>query len=131
MEIDASIPFLSSLGAFMNGVELCTLLRYRSLIEEASMRRQFVLDDRSEKLLDHLAASRAGNRSFVVREAIALYASLEDRMAEIEAEPAFERMMRQTSADIKVGRVVSHALVKKAHSKKLAGNIRRAAQKSR
>ena len=77
------------------------------------MRRQFVLDDRSEKLLDHLAAARAGNRSFVVREAIALYASLEDRLGEIEAQPGFQRMMRQTAADISAGRVVTHSQVKK------------------
>ena len=77
------------------------------------MRRQFVLDDRSEKLLDQLAKSRAGNRSFVIREAIALYASLEDRLAEIEALPGFQRQMRQTSADIETGRVLTHAQAKK------------------
>lgn len=77
------------------------------------MRRQFVLDERSEELLDRLAASRAGNRSFVVREAIALYASLEDRLAEIESEPGFRCLMRQTAADIKSGRVLPHAQVKK------------------
>ena len=77
------------------------------------MRRQFVLDAQSEKLLDRLAASRAGNRSFVIREAIALYASLEDRLAEIEAEPGFQRLMRQTAADIEAGRVLTHAQVKK------------------
>lgn len=77
------------------------------------MRRQFVLDERSEQLLDRMAASRAGNRSFVVREAIALYASLEDRLAEVEAEPGFQRLMRQTAADIESGRVLTHTQVKK------------------
>ena len=77
------------------------------------MRRQFVLDARSEQLLDRLAASRAGNRSFVVREAIALYASLEERLAEIESQPGFRRLMRQTAADIEAGRVLTHAQVKK------------------
>lgn len=77
------------------------------------MRRQFVLDAGSERLLDRLAASRAGNRSFVVREAIALYASLEDQLAEIEAEPGFRRLMRQTDADIEDGRVRTNAQVKK------------------
>src|SRR3990172_392267 len=64
----------------------------------AFMRRQFVLDEQSERLLDRLAATRAGNRSFVVREAIALYAGLEDRLAEIEEKPGFRRLMRQTAA---------------------------------
>ena len=77
------------------------------------MRRQFVLDERSERLLDRLAASRAGNRSFVVREAIALYASLEERLAEIESHPGFRRLMRQTAADMEAGRVLTHAQVKK------------------
>ena len=77
------------------------------------MRRQFVLDAHSEQLLDRLAASRAGNRSFVVREAIALYASLEERLAEIESQPGFRRLMRQTAADIEAGRVLTHAQVKK------------------
>ena len=77
------------------------------------MLRQFVLDERSEQLLDQLAASRAGNRSFVVREAIALYASLENRLTEIEEEPGFHRLMRQTAAEIEAGRVLTHARVKK------------------
>lgn len=82
------------------------------------MRRQIVLDDRSEKLLSRLAASRAGNRSFVIREAIALYAGLEDRLTEIEADPGFQRMMRQTAADIEAGRVLTHAQVKKLARRK-------------
>ena len=82
------------------------------------MRHQFVLDARSEKLLEELAATRAGNRSYVVREAIALYASLEHRLAAIEAEPGFQRMIRQTGADIEAGRVLSHAQVKKMARRK-------------
>ena len=82
------------------------------------MRRQFVLDERSERLLDRLAASRAGNRSFVVREAIALYARLEDRLAEIEEEPGSRRLMRQTVGDIAAGRVLNHAQVKKLVQRK-------------
>ena len=82
------------------------------------MRHQFVLDEHSEKLLDQLAASRAGNRSFVVREAIALYASLEDRLSEIEADPGFQRMMQQTADDIHAGRVMTQAQVKDLIRKK-------------
>jgi len=82
------------------------------------MRRQFVLDEQSERLLDQLAASRAGNRSFVVREALALYAGLEDRLAEIEEKPGFRRLMRQTAADIGAGRVLTHAQVKKLARRK-------------
>jgi predicted transcriptional regulator len=77
------------------------------------MRSQFVLDPQSERLLDQLAASRAGNRSFVVREAIALYASLEDRLTEIESKAGFQRRMRQSAADIESGRLLTHAGVKR------------------
>jgi predicted transcriptional regulator len=82
------------------------------------MRRQFVLDERSEQMLDHLAASRAGNRSFVVREAIALYASLEDRLNEIESQPGFQRQMRKSGEDIQAGRVLTHAQLKKRLGKR-------------
>lgn len=76
------------------------------------MRCQFVLDEPTNEMLDDLAAARAGNRSYVVREAIQLYASLEDKLAEIESTPAFQRMMARTEADIRDRRVLSHADVK-------------------
>ena len=77
------------------------------------MRRQFVLDDRTERMLDLLAASRAGNRSFVIREAIALYAGLEDHLTEIEADPGFQKLMHRTQSDIDRGRTLTNAQVKK------------------
>jgi len=40
------------------------------------MRKQFVLDKRTDKLLDEPAAYRGGNRSLVIREAIQVYADL-------------------------------------------------------
>ncbi len=76
------------------------------------MRRQFVLDKQSDALLERLAASRAGNRSYVIREAISLYASLEDRLEKIEATPGFQRQMRQTATDIDAGQVITHAQLK-------------------
>jgi len=44
------------------------------------MRHQFVLDERTNKLLEELASYRDGNRSVIVREAIQLYADVEDRL---------------------------------------------------
>jgi len=82
------------------------------------MRRQFVLDEHSERLLDQLAAARAGNRSFVIREAIALYASIEDRLNEIESRPGFKRQMRKSAEDIQAGRVVTHTELKKRLGKR-------------
>jgi len=71
------------------------------------MRRQFVLDKKSNQLLEELAENRAGNRSLVVREAIGLYAAMEASLDEIEADPGFVKMMEQTAADIRAGRVRS------------------------
>jgi predicted transcriptional regulator len=72
------------------------------------MRKQFVLNKHTNKLLDALASYRAGNRSMVVREAIQLYADMEDRLDEIEAQPAFQKMMAESDRAIREGRVTPH-----------------------
>jgi predicted transcriptional regulator len=77
------------------------------------MRRQFVLDEETESMLEDLAALRAGNRSFVVREAIQLYAALESRLDEIESDPGFLRLMERSAADIKAGRVSTQEEVRR------------------
>ena len=82
------------------------------------MRCQFVLDERTNRLLDELAADRAGNRSHVVREAIQLYAEMEARLDAVESDPGFQRMMERSSDDIAAGRLVSHENVKKRSRRK-------------
>ena len=72
------------------------------------MRKQFVLDKRTNKLLEELASYRGGNRSLVVREAIQVYSDMEDRLDKIEADPAFQQMMRESDRAIREGRVTSH-----------------------
>lgn len=71
------------------------------------MRSQFVLDEKTDQLLDELAGPRAGNRSFVVREAIRLYANMEALLEKVEATPGLQRMMARSAADIEAGRVYS------------------------
>ena len=79
------------------------------------MRKQFVLDKRTDKLLDELASYRGGNRSLVIREAIQVYSDMEDRLDEIEADPAFQAMMAKSDEDIRQGRVVPHSEVLRMH----------------
>ncbi len=85
----------------MNGVEERRILTKRECI----VRRQFVLDKKSNQLLEELAETRAGNRSLVVREAIGLYAAMEASLDEIEADAGFVKMMERTAADFRAGRV--------------------------
>jgi predicted transcriptional regulator len=76
-----------------------------------AIRKQFVLEKRTDKLLDELAAHRGGNRSLVIREAIPVYADMEDRLDKIEADPAFQKMMRESERAIAEGRVTPHEQV--------------------
>jgi len=85
------------------------------------MRRKFVLDEKTDRLLEELAAARAGNRSFVVREALQLYASIESRLDEIESDPGFRRMMDRSAADFRAGRTISHAEVRRRYPKNARG----------
>src|SRR5271169_5974523 len=73
-----------------------------------TMRHQFVLDKKSSRQLDELAESRGGNRSRVVREAIAIFADHEAYLDKIESDPKFIEMMEKSAADIRAGRVYSH-----------------------
>jgi predicted transcriptional regulator len=82
------------------------------------MRRQFVLDKKSNQLLDDLAETRAGNRSLVVREAIGLYAAMEASLEEIESDPKFVKMMELTAADIREGRVYTQEEVERHLNKR-------------
>lgn len=83
-----------------------------------SKRRQFVLDDGTNELLEELAADRAGNLSFVVREAIQLYAEMESRLDQIEQDPEFQRMMERSEEDIRKGRLVPHGIAVNRSRKK-------------
>ena len=89
------------------------------------MRHQFVLDKRTNKLLEELASYRDGNRSVIVREAIQLYADMEERLDRIEADPAFREMMAKSDADIKGGRVIPHGEVIRMSSTRSAKRRKR------
>jgi predicted transcriptional regulator len=101
----------------MNGVDCCTPSAIFGLIG-VLMRRQFVLDKRTNKLLEELASYRAGNRSMVVREAIQYYADMEDHLDKIEADPGFQKMMAKSDAEIRAGQLIPHSeIVKMSRAK--------------
>jgi predicted transcriptional regulator len=75
------------------------------------MRRQFVLDKRTDKLLKKLASYHDGNCSLVVRQAIQLYADVADHLDRVESDPAFQKMMDDSNDAIRKGRVTPHSEV--------------------
>jgi len=89
------------------------------------MRKQFVLDKRTNKLLEELASYNGGNRSLIVRQAIQVYSDMEDRLDRIEADPAFQAMMAKSDADIKAGRVIPHEEVVRMSKAKAAKGKKR------
>jgi predicted transcriptional regulator len=82
------------------------------------MRCRFILDEKTQALLDELAAPRGNNRSFVVREALRVYASMEAQLDEVEGEPGFRRMMQLSEADIREGRRHGHPEARRIVSRK-------------
>jgi predicted transcriptional regulator len=82
------------------------------------MRHQFVLDKKSNKLLNELAESHGGNRSRVVREALAIYADREAYLDRIENDPKFIDMMEKSAADIRAGRVSEQSEIERRFAKK-------------
>jgi predicted transcriptional regulator len=83
-----------------------------------TLRHQFVLDKKSNRLLEELAESRGGNRSRVVREAIAVYADQEAYLEKIESDPKFIERMEKSAVDIRAGRVSGQAEVERRFAKK-------------
>lgn len=72
------------------------------------MRKQIVLDKRTNDLLEKLASTRGESESRVMRYALQVYSDAEARLDLIEADPAFQAMMKGSARDIREGRVVSH-----------------------
>ena len=95
------------------------------LLGDTAMRKQFVLDKRTNKLLEELASYNGGNRSLIVRQAIQVYSDMEDRLDKIEADPAFQAMMAKSDADIKAGRVIPHEEVVRMSRAKAAKGKKR------
>lgn len=72
------------------------------------MKCQVVLDEESKTLLDDLAGPRGNNKSFVVREALKVYAAMEAVLDDVERRPQFRKMMESALDDLRHGRVRPH-----------------------
>lgn len=73
-----------------------------------SIRRQFVLDKKTNRLLEELAADAGGNRSLIIREAVRAYAEREGYFQRIESDPEFIAMMEESERAFREGRVTPH-----------------------
>ena len=82
------------------------------------MKCQVVLDNESKALLDDLARPRGNNRSFVVREALRVYAAMEAYVDELERDNDFRRMMDASSDDVRKGRLHAHAEARRIVARK-------------
>lgn len=77
------------------------------------MRRQIVLDRKSDKLLKQLTEDRDGNYSRTVRQALQALADQDAMFDAIERDPGFIAMMEESERAIREGRVTSHEEVKR------------------
>ena len=75
---------------------------------------QFTIDAETARLLESLAEPRAGNRSFVVREAVRRMADqegFEEYLDWLERQPGVRASLERGLADIRAGRTVAHKQV--------------------
>jgi hypothetical protein len=77
------------------------------------MRRQIVLDRKSDKLLKQLTADRDGNYSRTVRQALQALSDQDAMFDAIERDPGFIAMMERSEADIRAGRTITHEELKR------------------
>ena len=74
-------------------------------------RVQITIDEKTAQVLERLATPRAGNKSFVVREAVRRMAEqegFEDYLDWLERQPDIRRSTERALADEHEGRTLSH-----------------------
>lgn len=75
---------------------------------------QVTIDEQTARLLETLAAPRAGNKSFVVREAVRRMAEqegFEQYLDWLEQQPEVRLSLERALADVRAGRMVPHEQV--------------------
>lgn len=81
---------------------------------------QVTIDEDTARLLERLATPRAGNKSFVVREAVRRMAEqegFEGYLDWLEQQPDVRRSMERALADEREGRTTSHDQVRRRFRK--------------
>lgn len=81
---------------------------------------QVTIDDETARLLETLAAPRAGNKSFVVREAVRRLAEqegFEQYLDWLEQQPQVRVSLERALADERAGRIVRHEQAKRRFRK--------------
>lgn len=77
---------------------------------------QVTIDEETARLLERLATPRAGNKSFVVREAVRRMAEqegFEDYLDWLEQQPDIKRSIERALTDEREGRMTSHDRVRR------------------
>src|SRR2546427_13133728 len=85
---------------------------------------QFTIDDETSALLESLAKPRAGNKSFVVREAVRRMADqegFEEYLDWLEQQPRVRTSLERGLADVRAGHTVSSAKVPVPHKRRSRG----------
>jgi len=96
-----------------------------------SIRRQFVLDRKTDRKIRDLALDGYGSRSRVVRDAVALLAEREAMFEKVESDPAFIRMMERADEDIRAGRLIPQEEIEQELEQEARAARRKAGRKGR
>lgn len=101
------------------GVKASYSMRY----DDSMKRRQILLDEQSEKILDRLAAPHAGNRSLAVREMLKTQHTIEALLDKIEADnhQSLRRQKERSESGFREGTFTPWKEVER-----LAGRMKRA-----
>jgi hypothetical protein len=80
-------------------------------------RRQILLDDKSDRILDRLAQFHSGGRSRAIREALKMHETMEGMLSELEALHADElkRQKERSESEFREGKVVTLEEMKRRH----------------
>ena len=95
------------------------------------IRRQFVLDKKTDRTIRSLAEEGYGSRSRVVREAVAALAEREAMFEKVESNPGFIKMMERADEDVRAGRLIPQEEIERELERETRLARRKAGRKGR